>query len=63
MPIDDAEGRTAAAVVAAYPPGCAVLVPGTVITRDDIEYIDRLRALGIEIAGLEDGKTEVVKWK
>ena len=63
VPIDDAEGRTAAAVVAAYPPGCAVLVPGTVITRDDIEYIDRLRALGIEIAGLEDGKTEVVKWK
>lgn len=63
VPIEEAEGRTAAAVTAAYPPGCALLVPGAVITRDDIEYIDRLRAMGIEIAGLEDGKTEVVKWK
>lgn len=59
--LEAAAGRTAAAVTAAYPPGCAILVPGDVITRADIEYIERLRDCGAEISGLCGGKTEVVK--
>lgn len=60
--LDKAEGRIAASVVAAYPPGCGIIIPGAPITREAVEYIECLQAAGVEIAGVENGKTEVIKW-
>ena len=40
IPLGDAEGRISAEIVAACPPGAAILIPGQRITRDDIEYLN-----------------------
>lgn len=60
VPLSEAVGRTAAAAVAAYPPGTAVIFPGEVIRRESVEYIERLIAAGAEPEGIEKGMAEVV---
>ena len=59
VPIGQAEGRTAAAAAAAYPPGTGIIIPGSKISAGQIEYINMLREAGAEIAGMRDGKIEV----
>lgn len=39
IPAENAEGRISADILAACPPGAAILVPGQVITKSDIECI------------------------
>lgn len=54
----DAAGRISAAVLAAYPPGVPICVPGSVITRECIEYIGLCDG---EIIGMYNGKIKAVK--
>lgn len=61
IPLEETEGRTAAAPVSVYPPGTAVIVTGCVIDRKQIEFIKENREAGAEIDGMKDGKIEVVK--
>jgi arginine decarboxylase len=44
--IQNAEGRTAAEYVWAYPPGVPICVPGEVITPENVEYISAMAASG-----------------
>ena len=60
VPLREAIGRTAAAAVAAYPPGTAIIFPGEVIRRESVEYIERLMAAGAEPEGIEKGMAEVI---
>ena len=60
VPLGEAVGRTAAAAVAAYPPGTAIIFPGEVIRRESVEYIERLMAAGAEPEGIEKGMAEVI---
>ncbi len=60
VPLREAVGRTAAAAVAAYPPGTAIIFPGEVIRRESVEYIERLIAAGAEPEGIENGMAEVI---
>ena len=60
--LDDAENRVSAAVIAAYPPGTAIVITGETITREQIEYIKLLEGFGAEITGTDSSsKIEVVK--
>lgn len=59
--IDDADGRIAAATVSSYPPGTGIIIMGTIITKEQTEYIKKLIAAGAEITGITDNKIEVVK--
>ena len=61
IPLDETEGRTAAAPVSVYPPGTAVIVTGCVIDQEQIEFIKENKEAGAEIDGMKDGKIEVVK--
>ena len=61
VPLSQAAGRTAAAAVAAYPPGTAVIFPGEEIRQESVEYIEKLMAAGAEPEGIEKGMAEVVE--
>ena len=58
--IDEAEGRMSAQTVTVYPPGIAVILPGTVVRKEDIQYITELEKEGAKISGTEDNRIEVV---
>lgn len=58
--IKKSKGRTSAVTVTAYPPGCAIIVTGEKITKDQITYIDLLKKQNAKITGIEDNKIEVV---
>lgn len=42
-------------IVAVYPPGAPVLVPGEYVTKECIEYIKKALAAGNEVHGVHDG--------
>jgi arginine/lysine/ornithine decarboxylase len=60
VPLREAEGRIATAMVVPYPPGIPLLVPGQVVTRGLIEELAAYRDFGVEIHGLPDGLLNVV---
>lgn len=51
---EQAVGRVTAEFVTVYPPGIPLLVPGEVITQDDIDDIRRHQRMGSSIQGPED---------
>jgi arginine decarboxylase len=53
VPFHQAEGEVAAEWVCPYPPGVPALIPGERITRQVLEYLDALRALGAAFVGPE----------
>lgn len=54
-----AQGRTAAAVVAVYPPGSALLAPGERIEPIHVEYLRAVASQGGRIRGLEAEGTRI----
>lgn len=62
VPLEDAIGRVAAGIIAPYPPGVPLLIPGELIGKDEIESIKRTLSLGGIVRGLDSGaKIAVVK--
>lgn len=53
VPLCHAVGMTVKEAVVVYPPGVPTLIPGAVITGEDIQYIKRMRELGAEVHGLD----------
>lgn len=51
---DASLGEVSAELVCPYPPGAPALVPGERITREVVEYVDGLRAIGAQVAGPVD---------
>ncbi|HET7475796.1 MAG TPA: aminotransferase class V-fold PLP-dependent enzyme [Dermatophilaceae bacterium] len=49
-----AEGRVSAELIAPYPPGIPLVVPGEVLTGETLDALDRARALGTRIAYAAD---------
>lgn len=59
---EEAAGRVSAGIIAPYPPGVPLLVPGELIGKDEIESIQETLALGGMVRGLDpEGKIPVVK--
>lgn len=54
VPLARAAGHAAAEFVTVYPPGIPLLVPGELISQDDIDYIGRHQRLGFFVQGPED---------
>lgn len=51
---EEAEGHVIAEFITIYPPGIPVLLPGEIITRDNIDYIKQNIAAGLPVQGAED---------
>lgn len=55
VPLAQAAGMVAAEIIAPYPPGIPVVIPGEIITREQIQYLEELAAYGFNIAGTTGG--------
>ena len=44
-------------IVTVYPPGVPVLVPGEVISKEAVEYLQKMLKLGATVDGLDDTNT------
>ncbi len=54
--------NTASQIVTVYPPGIPILVPGEVITREIIQYLENMILIGATVDGLDDdGKIAIVR--
>lgn len=60
--LDEAVGRVSAGIIAPYPPGVPLLIPGELIRNEEIESIKETLALGGTVRGLDpDFRIKVVK--
>ncbi len=60
--LEGAVGRVASSIIAPYPPGVPLLIPGELIGRDQVESIKQTRLSGGIVRGLDfDHKIAVVK--
>jgi len=53
--LERAEGRICAGVVTAFPPCIPILLPGEIVTAEQIATIKRLHREGATITGMESG--------
>lgn len=59
--LENAVGRIIAEFIMIYPPGIPILLPGEVITRENIDYIREHLDVGLPVQGPEDENIEYVK--
>lgn len=61
VPLRESVGRTIADMIMVYPPGIPVLLPGEVVTVDNIEYIEANLAAGLPVQGPDDPTVRTVR--
>ena len=54
------DGRVSAEIIAPYPPGIPVILPGEIITNDIIDNILKVKGAGIKINGPRDQRLEKI---
>ena len=59
--LDDSIGMISGEFLLAYPPGIPVLCPGERITKEIVDYVHHLKAVGLYVQGTEDPKVEYIK--
>lgn len=59
--LDHAIGRTIADMIMVYPPGIPILLPGEVITQDNVSYIKANLEAGLPVQGPDDPTIENVR--
>ncbi len=59
--IAQAAGRISAELICPYPPGIPVLMPGEIITKDAIAYLQKILAIGGTISGCADPSLETLR--
>ena len=60
----EAVGRISIEQISFYPPGIPVIIPGEMVTKEILNYCQRMLALGLPVSGPRDGaltKIQVVK--
>lgn len=61
LPLKYASDRICAEVVCPYPPGIPILMPGEVITKAALEYLQQVQAMGGFISGCADTSFRTIK--
>ena len=59
--VSELNGRTVAVMLVPYPPGIPVLMPGDVITKECIDFLQELKAAGLPLRGLADGSGQRIR--
>lgn len=60
LPILETTGRICAEILCPYPPGIPVLMPGEVITKHALEYLQQIQAMGGFITGCADNSLSTI---
>jgi arginine decarboxylase len=61
LPIEQANCRICAELICPYPPGIPVLLPGEVITKAALDYLQQIQAMGGAISGCADATLKTLK--
>lgn len=61
VPLKEAAGRIIAEFIMVYPPGIPIILPGEVISQDNIDYILRHIEVGLPVQGPEDKTIQTIK--
>ena len=61
LPLEMLRSRICAELVCPYPPGIPVLIPGEVVTKAALDYLQQIRALGGVISGCADPSLKTLK--
>jgi len=61
VPFHDSEGRVIAESIMVYPPGIPIMLPGEIVSHENLEYIEDCIAAGLPVQGPEDPSLRKVK--
>ena len=61
IPLAEAEGYICAEFIMVYPPGIPIFIPGEIITKDNIEYIQMNIKAGLPVQGPEDDTLQNIR--
>ena len=61
VPFKEAVGRISAEIVSPYPPGIPIIVPGEKVTREMVDYLREMHAVGARINGQDDPTLRTIK--
>jgi arginine decarboxylase len=61
VPIEEAAGRIIAEFVMVYPPGIPIFIPGEIITKDNLSYIEMNMEAGLPVQGPEDDTIKTLR--
>ncbi|MEH2032076.1 MAG: aminotransferase class I/II-fold pyridoxal phosphate-dependent enzyme [Nostoc sp.] len=61
LPLSQTNKRICAEIICPYPPGIPVLMPGEVITKSVLEYLQQIQAMGGFISGCNDISLRTLK--
>ncbi|MGD9678758.1 MAG: aminotransferase class I/II-fold pyridoxal phosphate-dependent enzyme [Vulcanibacillus sp.] len=61
IPFELSEGHVIAEFITIYPPGIPILLPGEIITRDNIDYIKQNISAGLPVKGPEDEQLKNIR--
>ncbi|MFS1513354.1 aminotransferase class I/II-fold pyridoxal phosphate-dependent enzyme [Chengkuizengella sp. SCS-71B] len=61
IPFQESAGRIIAEFIMVYPPGIPILLPGEIVTQENIDYINEHLEVGLPIQGPEDKTIKNVK--
>ncbi|WP_047151513.1 aminotransferase class I/II-fold pyridoxal phosphate-dependent enzyme [Aneurinibacillus tyrosinisolvens] len=61
VPLRETAGQIMAEFIMVYPPGISILMPGEIITQDNIDYIMENLEAGLPVQGPEDESIETIK--
>ncbi len=61
VPFKDAVGRISAEISSPYPPGIPIIVPGEKVTREMVDYLREMHAVGARINGQDDPTLRTIK--
>jgi arginine decarboxylase len=59
--LQESVGRTIAEMIMVYPPGIPILLPGEIVTQDNIDYIEENLRAGLPVQGPDDPEIRFVK--
>ena len=54
VPFEQSAGRIIAEFIMVYPPGIPILLPGEIITQDNLDYIKHNKEAGLPVQGPEE---------
>lgn len=60
IPFKESEGRIIAEFVMVYPPGIPIFIPGEIITKENLHYIEKNLEAGLPVQGPEDHEMKTI---
>ncbi|KHF40837.1 aminotransferase class I/II-fold pyridoxal phosphate-dependent enzyme [Halalkalibacter okhensis] len=61
VPFHESSGRIIAEFIMVYPPGIPILIPGEIVTEENLSYIEENLKNGLPVQGPEDGTFQTLR--